>query len=174
MIAAADALKTPFERGADLRQLEHDLDGLIAAHWADTTDRLEVAAVEFNEDMRQLDNLAGAITRAGRALSGLTANNIAANCPSLAAHGPATREGPPVVMSDPLPQAPGRVDRGACALADRSQLRDEAARDHRTTRMALLELRQAGAQCAATRFGSVVAIHEHDHPAVAHECTPRA
>jgi hypothetical protein len=85
MIAAADALKTPFERSADLRMLEGELDGLIAAHWADVTDRVAVPAVEFNTDMRQLDQLAAGITRAARALSGLTANNLAANCSSLAA-----------------------------------------------------------------------------------------
>jgi len=82
--AAADALKTPFERGADLRQLEADLDGLIAAHWADTADRLEVPAGEFDEDMRRLDQLAAGITRAARSLSALSANNIAADCPTLA------------------------------------------------------------------------------------------
>jgi hypothetical protein len=82
--AAADALKTPFERGADLRQLEADLDGLVAAHWADTADRLAVPAGEFDEDMRRLDQLAAGITRAARSLSALSANNIAANCPTLA------------------------------------------------------------------------------------------
>jgi hypothetical protein len=81
--APTDLLLTPLERRPDRRGLERELDGLIAAHWAEVTGRLSVQAEEFNEDMRLLDQLAAALLRAGTALSALTRNNLSADSPTL-------------------------------------------------------------------------------------------